>query len=103
MTTRIRDHVCVLLLLLTGCGGYGDVSYTTYRYAQALYSITNRRAAEKLDQVTTQIDSARSSGQLSKREARWLEEIIADAREGNWQHANLACRTMMEDQVKNTP
>ena len=92
---------CVLtfILVLVGCG-YGEVSPATYQYAKALYSICNRRAESQLDQAGEQIEAARSRGELSEQEAKWLKQILDDAAEGDWEAATKAARRMMEDQVK---
>ncbi len=83
-----------------GCGGYGAVSPTTYEYAKALYSVTNRQASDRLDEVSSQIESARTTGEISDEEAGWLNDIVEQGRAGDWQSANQAARQIMEDQVK---
>ena len=99
---RTRRFVCVLisLLLLIGCGGYGEVSETAYDFSKALYSITNRKATDKLDQVCEQIEAARSAGELTEQESSWLLQIASDARRGDWDSAMGDARRMMEDQVR---
>ena len=88
------------LLLVTGCGGYGEISPTAYEYAKALYSITNRKASESLDSVRDQIIASLEAGDLSQKEADWLTNIIEDSRAGEWQSANSSARRMMEDQIQ---
>ncbi|MEX2112016.1 MAG: hypothetical protein WD845_02460 [Pirellulales bacterium] len=92
---------CLVLLsaLVGGCGGYGDISPTAYEYAKALYSITNRRADGKLNEVAAQIEATRVAGKLSDAEAGWLTDIVNDSRSGKWEAANSAARRMMEDQA----
>ena len=103
---RKRFHsatLCLLVswLILTAIGcGYGEISPMTYEYAKALYSISNRQAAERLDDVSRQIDSARQQGELSPQEAGWLQDIIDDARHNRWTKATQKSRQMMEDQVQ---
>jgi hypothetical protein len=97
---RRAGWLIVLSLLVSGCGGYGDVSPTAYEYAKALFSITNRRAEAKLDQVAGQIEAEQAAGKLSESEAGWLMAIVDDARDGQWQAANQAARRIMEDQVR---
>lgn len=102
----VRAAASILAALLAtatipDCGGYGEVSPAAYDYATALYSITNRRAEDKLEAIGEQIKSARETGNLSQQEAEWLEAILSDARHGNWESAAKACRTMMEDQAGN--
>jgi hypothetical protein len=87
-----------LIVFVPGCG-YGSVSKTAYDHATALYSIANRRAEDKLGQISEQIATARTRGELSEQEATWLEAIVDDARQGRWDAALDASRAMMEDQV----
>ena len=88
------------LVVAGGCGSYGEFSPTAYEYAKALYSISNRQAHEALDPVSEQISQAREQGELSEKEARWLVDVIDDARDGDWKGAAEAARKMMEDQVR---
>lgn len=105
VTGRVRDHRGLWMLMLgltvtiSGCG-YGDVSPMTYEYAKALYSITNRKDATRLDQVKSQIEAALDEEQLSEQEADWLSQIIDNAAAGRWDKANRSARQIMEDQLK---
>lgn len=89
----------VLAVVSVGCG-YGEVSPVTYEYAKALYSLSNRRAAERIDAVETQIAAAAEAGELPQREAGWLLDICGQCRNGDWDGAQAAARRMMSDQVK---
>jgi hypothetical protein len=91
--------VAALCVPVAGCGGYGAVSPLTYDYAKALYSITNRKAEDKLADVEAQITAASVAGKMSAEEADWLKAIVADAKSGDWESANRAARQIMEDQV----
>lgn len=106
--TFARTTTLVLLAILTiapvsGCGGYGEVSPAAYDCATALYAVCNRKAADKLAVVTEHIQRARAAGELSEQEVGWLEAIVRDAGQGDWESAARACRTMMEDQVGDRP
>jgi hypothetical protein len=89
----------LLQLPIVGCGGYGEVSPTTYEFAKALYSIANRRASESLEPARQKIEAARQQGDLNSREAGWLLEIVGDAERGKWERASNAAREMVADQV----
>jgi len=102
--TRLRWTVVGLLLICAaGCQSYGEVSPTAYEYAKALYSISNRQAEHKLDEVTEQINVSQQNGELPESEAEWLRDIVDNARQGEWKLANQASRQMMEDQVQHLP
>ena len=94
-----RLMILLVVLQFSGCG-YGEVSPTTYEYAKALYSITNRQLSERLDAVSEQVAARHAAGEISGREAQWLEAIIDNARNERWQEAMESARQMMEDQVQ---
>lgn len=85
--------------LLNGCG-YGEVTPRGYDYAKALYSICNRRDEARLEQFASLIEADLSDGEISEREGDWLNDIVAQAREGHWSEANAAVRRLLEDQVE---
>ena len=91
------------LLFVVGCGGYGEVSPTAYEYAKALYSLANRQAADRLDEVELQIDTALEAGEITDYEAGWLRDILEDARNEDWNAAQKAARRIMDDQVSMRP
>ena len=105
MNTKLRKRywavgmAAVVTLTTTGCGGYGDLSPTAYKYATALYSIANRRASTALSSVEHQIESSGRNEEISKQEAQWLREIVLLAQDGDWDAAAREARQMMEDQV----
>lgn len=86
-------------LLLAGCG-YGEVTPRCYDYAKALYSICNRRDAERLQEFTQLVETDLQAGELAEREADWLQEIADQARSGDWSAAQAASRQLLEDQVQ---
>lgn len=88
-----------MAVLFTGCG-YGEISPAAYDYSMAMYAISNRQATDKLDGVSQQIEASLAAGELTAREAAWLEDIIQDGRRGEWKSAAKASRRMMEDQVR---
>ena len=89
-----------LLVGIVGCGGYDEVSPTAYEYAKALYSVTNRKAQDRLPSVTDGIQTSLEDGKLTDRENAWLIDIVRKAEDGHWEAANRAARQMMEDQVR---
>lgn len=95
----LRTALFIGTLVVTGCQ-YGDVSPLTYEYSKALYSITNRRDTDRLDQIRAQVSQSLEEEALSPEEATWLGQIINDAAAGHWERANQSARQIMEDQVK---
>ena len=96
---RSRCLQVALCLGTLGCG-YGELSPRSYDYAQALYSICNRRDESRLDQFAGLVDDDLRQGKISAQEADWLNDVVAQARDGQWQEANVAARQMLEDQVE---
>lgn len=96
---RLWGSLCLIACLSCGCG-YGDVSPATYEYAKALYSVSNRRSKETLDEVQRQIQESLEQGEISSREAGWLNDIVRKAEREDWGNAMTSARQMMEDQVQ---
>lgn len=88
--------------LLGGCGGYGDVSPAAYDYATAIYSVANRESADAIDGLAEQVEAAAAAGEINSQEAQWLQDMLADARGGDWESARTAARRMLEDQIRTT-
>lgn len=87
-------------VFVAGCG-YGEVSPTAYELSMSLYSVSNRKLGDRLPVVDKRIALARSEGEISVREAEWLNEIVELAEEQEWKKAMKQARRMMEDQVSN--
>ncbi len=92
--------VCLLIwgVTLIGCG-YPEVSPKTYDFAKALYSATNLKQSERLDQLHRLIEEAQGSGEISSREAEYLGDVIELGRAGDWEEAQREIRELLEDQV----
>ena len=81
--------------------GYGSVSPDAYQVAHALYSSCLAKSEVRLEALESTInDAAEQPLEITAKEQRWLKEIIADAKAGNWQSAAANARQMMEDQVE---
>ena len=99
-----RGRTALLLLALcgvsiAGCGGYGIVSPKAYQFATAIYSVANLQSAQRLASIGPQVKAAHDAHELTNQEYAWLQEILDQARKGNWEAAQTAARRMMEDQV----
>ena len=84
--------------MVVGCG-YGEVSPAAHEYAQALYTLSNRQSADRIDEVAGKIAAAATAGEVTAREAGWLNDICDQCRSGSWADAQAAARRMMEDQI----
>lgn len=92
-------HVILLILIFAvGCG-YGKVSPTTYEIAKSLYSISNRKLSGHIHTAKEQITRSCECGDISHKEAKWLNAIVKNAEQENWRQAMKSARRLMEDQV----
>lgn len=80
--------------------GYGKVNLAAYRYAQAIYSASNRRSQRQLHQVAERVADARDAGEISPQESRWLLAIVERAQRGDWEPANRDARRLMQAQIQ---
>lgn len=88
----------VLVVCLIGCG-HPEVSPKSYELATALYSACNRRSEEHLAKVSDLMESHAKSGDITNRELEWLQAIVDQAEEGDWEAAASDARQIMKDQV----
>lgn len=95
---RLVVLLVLTLLPLNGCG-YPEVSPKTYELSKTLYSVCNQKSEERLEAVQKLIQSALGQNEINEREADWLNGIIAQAQDGNWDTATKEVRQMMEDQI----
>ncbi len=84
---------------LQGCG-YGKIGPKAYEYAKALHSICDRKDEKRLEKLDTMLKKSQKKGEVTEKEARWLNEIVAKARQMQWEDATADARQMMQDQVK---
>ncbi|QEG35540.1 hypothetical protein [Bythopirellula goksoeyrii] len=96
----LASLLVLLVFLLMPRWKYGDVSKLTYEISTALYSCCNLQDETRLATIDEQIQAASEGSQLTAKEARWLQEILDLAQEGNWQEAGQNARNLMQDQVR---
>ena len=92
--------VVLLCCCVQGCQQYGTVSPKAYEVATALYSTCNRKDDSRLTTVEQLITQSAEAGELTADEQLWFREMIATAREGDWETAMINARTMMNEQVE---
>lgn len=90
--------VVMAFLSLAGCG-YPEVSPKTYEISKALYSVCNQKSEERLVAVEKLIQHSLEQNEINDSEAKWLNGMITQAREGAWETAMQESRRMMEDQA----
>ena len=83
-----------------GCQQYGTVSPKAYEVATAMYSICNRQDESRLETVERLITESVDAGDITTGEQAWFDEMIAIARDGDWETAMMNARTMMNEQVE---
>lgn len=85
-------------MLMYGCG-YGELSPQGYASAKALYSACNLKSETRLQKIEAHVEQAVSEKQMTDQEAAWIGDVIAMARDSQWEEATSAARQMMQDQV----
>lgn len=85
-------------LVVSGCG-YPEVSPKTYQIAKALYSVSNLKRTDGIENVEELISKSLQAEEISDTEADYLQEIVHHCRDGEWDDAQQECRRLMEDQV----
>lgn len=97
---RISFPTLVLILttscLLTGCQRYGEISKDTYKFANALYSISNLQDEERLKMFR---DDLKRNTDVPANEKRWLMDIVELSENGQWEQANQQTRQMLDEQI----
>ncbi len=94
----IQLGMCLLLMIPVGCG-YPKVSPETYALAKALYSATNRQNIEQIERAEELIAELTRDGRISAAEEKWLRQIVAEAKSGQWERGMLQARQIMQDQA----
>lgn len=89
-----------VVLQLNACG-YPEVSPQTYKISKALYSACNQKSEERLQVVSKLIQSSLEKKEITDREAQYLNDIIAQAKDNQWETAMVEARSLMEDQIGN--
>jgi len=92
--------VIVGIYLSTG-RGYGKVTDRSYKVATALYGACLSKSEERLEKVSLLIvDDEGVDEPIPSHERAWLEAIVEQAQDGNWESAAKSSKRMMEDQVE---
>ncbi len=89
--------LCVVVV--PGCG-YGKVGPKAYEYAKALHSICDRQDEKRLEKLAGILEQSHQKEEITDKEFRWLKDIVAQARRGQWKNARANARQMMQDQVQ---
>lgn len=89
-----------LVLVIAGCGGYGEVSKQTYDFATALYPACLAKSEERVEKVEALLDDETRTDQMSEEELGWIRDIVSQAKAGKWESAAAAAKRMLKDQSK---
>ncbi|MEZ5940495.1 MAG: hypothetical protein R3C18_03820 [Planctomycetaceae bacterium] len=90
----------LLLVVFAGCRKYGDVSTTTYEYAQALYGACSQQDASRLEKAEQFINDSLAGGDISEAEHGILMDIVKLAQDEQWEEATQNARQLMMEQAK---
>ena len=96
-----REHLVgmVLALVLTGCGGYPEVSPAAFELAKAVNSLCNARNAEQIPAAHAIITEKHTAGEITDEEQEMLNDILDLAAGGQWERAERNARRLLADQT----
>jgi hypothetical protein len=82
--TRTRRHIGLVLLVVAGCGGPGEREIGNARAFEALLTAVSLKDAREVEADAERIEARHDSGELSDRNYRVMQEIVARARAKEW-------------------
>ena len=88
-----------VVIVIQGCGSYGEVNALTFEHAKALYAACNSQQPERLQKCAMMISEAESTQQISNKEFAYLQDIVGVAQDGQWEDAQAMARKLMTDQT----
>lgn len=92
---------CFLLMTLSGCRRYPEVSSPeALKYIAALRTACSTQSGPRLEKVARVIDQAASGGKVTPREAEAFRRIMERARQGRWQDAEWECLAFQKAQLR---
>ena len=75
--------------------GYGPVSKDSYELVTAVHNACVTRDVGRVEMLSEMIAKA----EIDSRERKWLNQIIIQAENGDWNSARKASRSLLEKQV----
>lgn len=94
-----KSLLLLVLCLLPGCG-YPTISEKAYQHATALYGICNRKDEKRLAKYEQILKKAEAQGEISAQEAEWFNDIVKQARSGDWEDATSEAWEMLAANAK---
>ncbi|QDV47977.1 hypothetical protein Enr13x_78900 [Stieleria neptunia] len=70
-----------------------------YDLTIALYRVCNQRDADALQEIESRLSEMAAAQPQGDHQREALDEVIREARQGNWRDAMITCRTLLDDQV----
>ena len=94
------------LVLYWAFSGYGRVGQPAYELASAAYATILTRDKARLETLEKLLENPTSDShrpEITPRERKWLQQIISDARRGNWDRARTQARRLLDAQAIAAP
>jgi hypothetical protein len=95
--------VLTWLPLVTGCGGYPELSPAAYELTVVLDNVCALKNEGQLKLVEEMIEKEKAEGGLTAGDEQVLRQIIGIATEGNWDEASRRIRELRLAQNKQAP
>jgi hypothetical protein len=86
---------------MIGCGKSPKLrSNDSLQLLLALRTACNTRSPQRLDRIAAKAEQEFQAGKVAEAEMQAFRAIIAEARAGRWEKAELACLQFQRDQVR---
>ncbi|PAY16642.1 hypothetical protein CKO51_25350 [Rhodopirellula sp. SM50] len=76
-----------------------QLDHDGYDLTIALYRVCNQRDAEALEEIHSRLNQLADGASQDDHQREALQDVVQEARQGNWRDAMIACRTLLEEQV----
>ncbi|WP_145220870.1 hypothetical protein [Planctomycetes bacterium TBK1r] len=77
-----------------------QLDHDGYDLTIALYRVCNQRDTEALQQIESRLNEMAGAPSQGDHQREALQDVVQEARQGNWRDAMIACRTLLEEQVR---
>ncbi|MCS7469744.1 hypothetical protein NZK35_24090 [Stieleria sp. ICT_E10.1] len=71
-----------------------------YDLTIALYRVCNQRDADALKEIESRLNEMAGGPSQDDHQHEALQDVVQEARQGNWRDAMITCRTLLEEQVR---
>ncbi len=96
----IAISIFVVPMLVRYGSSYREISPDSYQLAAAALQATNLKNTAQIEKVEALCQQFLDEGKIDSQEHRWINQICASAKDGQWESAGKQARRMMSDQIQ---